>query len=468
MRNLRKRIRATSKGYALISIIVISSFAMIFLMGLAAVFLSISRAEAVQNQKSLLVQAMDTGLDYAILNLNNHPVTTLPQEFDLPVENLPTLNPPITVRIRLTQLKSYAGGLDWNSVKEFSALNTMLETAPSANFYSLEKRSESWVLCELTASRGVFSRSARSILEPQTLPIQGMDYAGVGTTPPDAPLFPSALFANSTLNISPTTPTSFELGALDSALNPVLKTNNSTTLGPNTTVSADIESNNVTGDASSPATVIGQITSQAPPQNVNTPTPPAIGTSQTTLAPSPTMSVGNQMEFPASSTVNLSSASYSTSTLNLDGTNTVNLPSSPSSPTKIFVDPNSGSNVNINSNSLSYGAGSTPLDFQVFYNGSRDLTVTVSPSRPFNGLLYAPNANVKIIGDGNFNGAVVGNVVDIQNSKVNLQTSVSTTSGTIGTRNLNYGLLFGKSGSDMNIYGYQPVTWQEVSNKLVP
>lgn len=456
--------RRDEKGYALLSIIVLSSFAMIFLLALSTVFISISRAEAVQNQKNLLIQAMDSGLDYSLQFLNNHPnsISATPQEFDLPAENLPALSPPLTVRVRLSQLKNYGGSVDWNVVKDFSALNTLVETIPpsAAHVYSLENRKNSWVLCEMTASRGVFSKSARAILEPQLIPPAGIDFAGAGVTAPNTPLFPQAVFANSLLNISRST----EFKALESTSNPVLQTNQSTTIDAGITIRADIVSNSVMGNEDNLPSVLGQITSSEIPQFVNTSQAPITGvTSLETLAPSPTASVGNQIEFPPSANVDLLSSSYSTSSLNLDGNNTVNLPLTPNSPTKIFVDSNS-SNLVIDTKSLN-NFSSNPGDFQVFYNGTSNLEIRIT-DKSFSGLIYAPKANVTISG-GDFNGAVVGDVVNINNNKMNLQTNVSSTTGSAGSKNIDYGLVFGKNGPDVSYFGYQPVTWQEVSNKLV-
>ena len=57
------RQRSRKKGYALVSIIVIGLFAILFMLALAGMLLSLARSEAVTKQKSNLLDAAEIGLD---------------------------------------------------------------------------------------------------------------------------------------------------------------------------------------------------------------------------------------------------------------------------------------------------------------------------------------------------------------------------------------------------------------------
>ncbi len=453
----------TRKGYALLSVLVLSTFAMVSLLALASVFLSIGRAEAVQNQKNLLLSAIDTGLDYAISNLNNNPPDSLTtSQFDLPSSNLPNLNPPLAVKIRLTPVKDYAGGVDWDTVNAFSVLQSPpLNTIPPVNEYSVNGKRNFWYLCEITASRGAFSRSARAMLEPQTT--SPTDINNVSLSTPSTPLFPAPLFANSLLNFTPSG--KLDVKAISGDLS--LFSNDKTSIsGSNTTINGDLSSNEIIGADTRP-TVTGTVTSPNLPDSTQLNYSSYISTySNQSYSPSPTTSVGATVDIPANSTVNLQTSSYSTGSLVLDGSNTVNLPSSPSSPTKIFVDSNTATPLKIDTSSLNYGSSSSSADFQLYYDGTQDITITAN-AKPFNGLIYAPRAKVTVDGSKAFNGAILADTVDIKNSEVNLLSDISTTGGPMAERNNNYGLSLKLNGSQLGYLGYQPVTWQETSNRLV-
>ena len=148
--------RANEKAYALISILVIGSFAMMFLLGLATTFLTIVRSEGVHHEKSKLLDATESGLDFAIDVLNRAPPTNNTDIviYDENTSNFPIFDSGISVKVRVTPLQ--AGGINWTSVSEFSVLQPFPLTPILPNGVSQSSKTEYWRLVEITAKKGLF------------------------------------------------------------------------------------------------------------------------------------------------------------------------------------------------------------------------------------------------------------------------------------------------------------------------
>lgn len=456
------------KGYALVSILVIGSFAMMFLLGLATTFLSILRSEGVQHQKAVLLDAVDSALDYTVDSLNKNPPTSNStiSEFPVPVSNFPVLNPAISAIVRITPFEKIS---DWDlkNIKEFSVYN----------HFPSNHEGESWRLIEITATRGAFQKNVRVILKPQELPPYGADYQPISGTVPSA-LFPQAVFANTELIFNPQHG-QMNVTAKNGLPSLSLKTNNQATLNSFTVIEGDLNAPIVKANVGMPIPEVqGDLNANDPIQGVvNRNGLPILAPDNSAPPPSsvisaPSTNVAEQLQLSATSTTNLASTSYVTDSLQVSSSSSVTLPSFPSGPTKIIIE-GAESGLTLDTSGIDYGTTSPdPLNFQVYYDGDQPITITTHPGTTgaFNGVIYAPKSNVTIQGDGTFKGAVLGDKVEFKNKSVEINTDINdTTSSTAGMRNYSYGFIYRNNSDNERVYqGYQAVTWQEVQEKLVP
>ena len=107
-----------------------------------------------------------------------------------------------------------------------------------------------------------------------------------------------------------------------------------------------------------------------------------------------------------------------------------------------------------------------PTKFQIYYDGNKPISIELKNNMPFNGLIYAPNADVSVTGQGDFAGAIVGNNVEIENSgNVTLINDVTKSGRGPGYTEDSAGEpLFGDSAKG----AYQVLSWTSTSVKLVP
>lgn len=134
-------------------------------------------------------------------------------------------------------------------------------------------------------------------------------------------------------------------------------------------------------------------------------------------------------------------------------------------PTKFFIDnTNSNSAVDIDSSVFINKGAADPRKLQIWYEGTKPVSINLAAGKDFSGLVYAPNAPVSVTGVGNFTGGIVGKVVDVDISgKLNVYSPLTdSTNSTSGKENFNYGLGYQTDGKSSAIKGWQPVVWQEI------
>ena len=135
-------------------------------------------------------------------------------------------------------------------------------------------------------------------------------------------------------------------------------------------------------------------------------------------------------------------------------------------PTRVFIQDNQ-STVQIDVANLTTPNG-FPANFQIWYSGGSplnlDLTSSSGGAGSFNGMIYAPFAQVNITGNGSFTGAMVANSINVTSKgSINIANNLSTSSG-VSASAPNSGLSYsssGGSGVDQVAY-WTPVSWQEV------
>lgn len=259
------RQRSRKKGYALVSIIVIGLFAILFMLALAGMLLSLARSEAVTKQKSNLLDAAEIGLDYAVSNLNealetgNQSLFEVSDSLPEKVVTLPSSYLPgggnTTVKIKVRKLTgaerlvhSSFGVLYCPQMEPLEAVSTQYpDPVRSMNLVDYGR------IVEVSAQRGVFHKSIRAVLEPRLEAPPGG--AGNFSGSPTA-LFPgSAVFAVTNLSLKPTgnlqlnsLGTSTTSSGSESQFTLKMQSNQSASLSGNTTLTGDLlVTNNSTG-----------------------------------------------------------------------------------------------------------------------------------------------------------------------------------------------------------------------------
>lgn len=209
------------QGYALVSIIVIGLFAIMLLLALGSMLVSIAQSEAVSKHKAGLLNAAETGLEFVLYDIKRANAANEPT-YDFS-DDSPPVNVAVpsswledgqtTVKARVWKL----GDSDMQKMESYSLLwNPQLDSLKSdSSSFSEPVRSAISAsesehfhrkVIEVTASRGVFSKSLRVIAEPQDISLGsgGQDAPGAIIDPLPAINFPSVgVLAISNLNIAP-------------------------------------------------------------------------------------------------------------------------------------------------------------------------------------------------------------------------------------------------------------------------
>lgn len=534
---MKKQFRV-KKGYALITIIGIGAAVMIFLMAIADILMAILRSEAVEYQKTVLVNALDSGYEYTISQLNSSLKSGIPSAIDVPAgENQNTFTLPSqylsdadSVRIKVRKLTSSEWGVmsTYNMIYQphmnpFKTSFTATYTDPIITSYSQDYLR----VIEITARKGIFAKSVRSIVFPASVGALPNDSEGnpapipAGSIP--QPLFEEPLVAKGNLTLKAN---SGNLSIQSNGTTPIsIESNQAATLFPNTSLNGNLIVNNIVngapstpvvtleGDPSS-SSVQGRVVANSSIDSdfsaTSGPLPSSTDNVLATLEGNPRPSGSDSFNSPISSSANVSASqgifvpsdpsavpltdlaalseasnadtqSFHTNYLTTDD------PSNPGNSiepvimdadapvNKIYVDGNSSdvNAVKIDGNAL-VNAGD-PRNLQIFYDGTKPIEISVSSNKTFTATVYAPYSNVSISGNGNFTGALVGKNIDINlNGKVklldNLKDFTNNSNGNLNRSSGMYYLVNSLTGkTQQNLKSYRALTWQEsVDSNLVP
>lgn len=124
-------------------------------------------------------------------------------------------------------------------------------------------------------------------------------------------------------------------------------------------------------------------------------------------------------------------------------------------PVQMFVEGNvPGSNViQVTGNGI-LNSSQVPGNLQIWYNGSK--TVMMAGNGALHGVVYAPNADVRAIGNGQYYGAVVANTVLASgNAGVHFDEA-------LGTSGANWGLTYNQTGTAQVLSTLKTISWQEL------
>lgn len=455
---MKKRSRTRSKkAFVLVAILTFSVFAIAMIFALMPLVLSQVRSESTNRSMNELRAAAETGIDYGIQQLNDFAGNNTggTNSFDLNTTTVPssyltgiTTN---SVKVRVSAISP----ADW---KKFGAIYSDRLDGPKGVNLMLDQSKDTWRVLDSTATNGFLSKSIRVFLEPRYDIPPGNLNPGGGTTPLRS-YFNNSLLSAEKLKLEPAAGALLSLSTYAAGGSPA--PNEAVPQGNPVAFEGAVENiyaNTLltTGDTSSkPPNVVSlqQPASSEPAPNF--PQAPEAGSS----SPLPLTSSNSALE----------QGSYTTASLNNTTTSaTIN------SQVKIFIQDSNGttnavdiSSGNIKNTSSDSAGGARNL--QIWYDGTRDINITMVDGSPFKGLVYAPRATISLFGQGEFVGAIVGKNINMQNSgdlSVKIDTKVQTpeTLGSSG-KGLSYTL---DSNGYMYLQGYKAVAWKEFSGKLVP
>ncbi len=154
--------------------------------------------------------------------------------------------------------------------------------------------------------------------------------------------------------------------------------------------------------------------------------------------------------------------SYGLSTQNMD-TSAAPIQFDNSSPVRIFVKDSPGSTEAVSIDASMLTTPSDPRNLQIYYSGTKPINISLGSNKTFSGLIYAPLATVQTTGSGTFQGAIVGDTVNINHSgSMIVNTDLSDVSQ---SANYTAGLYRNINGSENPLargWRWKPVTWEDV------
>lgn len=538
------RVRRTSRkteGYALVSIIVIGLFAIMLLLALGSMLVSIAQSEAVSKHKAGLLNAAETGLEYVLYDIKRANSADEPT-YDFGDDSPPvTVNVPtswldddqMTVKARVWKVRdedlqnAKNHSLLWSpqidpSQADTSSYGSPVRSkiqAPQSEFFHTK-------VVEVTASRGVFSKSIRAIAmpslnsgaSPANFPDVGiLAVSNLTVAPKDGALDIKMYALSESDNPTEGAPARYKLDLQSNKEVSLIGGSNPLNIGGNVIVSnnsAGAPDSLFTGDndirihgrLETNGGSLDNLNFQPGPNysrsenvwanadevaNNGEPTPregvnqnpidlnaggsgkgvdpvPTIGEQEVSTEDGTTSNNWNAYlnTLPDSEKIIGSGSSEKELSFIADSL-VVNDPDTTIKfdalkEVKIYIQGNNSEEaVNIDASRIKYSESTTPANFQIYYNGSNQVNITLNGS-PFKGMIYAPNATVQVSNGnnttGSFDGAIVGDKVNVlMSGQMNLIADPSSLGGD------------SDSGGSLKRTRtvYKVASYQEVNGKLV-
>lgn len=429
------------KGFTLISIMAVGFFAIAMMMSLFPLILQSSNSETSLRNSTELRNAAEVGIDYGVVLLNQGITNKQATPLDLalneyakdykPLDPLFADYPGISVSLRIKKLQP----AEWADVKSFSSVYSSLLNPTEGNTLVAK---DYWRVLEATATKGSLTRSIRVILEPR--------YDLPPSKPQNYPN-PSSYFSNPFL-------------ASNKLILGTDVADGSLTIEPvQTTGRAELKILEKDDLTSNTTLVRSDVTMTDPDNPVK-------------IAPVPTDITASSLSLSdlASNGQSLGSGSYKTANLDTSTlTQPVPVDTTSGKPVKIYIqDGNlSGNEIKISSNMLPQ-SGDNAGDFQIFYEGTRNLSINLNNTNgaDFNAVVYAPNAQINLTGSGTMKGALVGSTISLSNSgslKIDKGLDQATYAQT-------FDLVYetNQGSTEPTLQGYRTVSWKETTKRLAP
>lgn len=521
---VRRRLhyRERKRAMALVAIVVLGAFAIAVMMTMYQLAINVVRSEVSYKTAAELRNAAEIGVDYAVQQLNNSIETGDPCAIDKTISDLPSSLLPdstnLTVRINVREI----GATEWGNFAAYSAIYSVALDASKGPGAGVQARNYDdvtrtniktnyWRVVESTARKGGFARSIKVYLQPRfDKPPGESDFRVTGST--SASYFNSPMLGNSLVNVNPQSSDPLHVYVPGFEADPGdlsntarlfkfgLQSNKSAFIGDGAQIHADLRLTNNKGSGvptevasaeSQNFKIDGRVVSNSNISDdfIATPNLPQPAASDNVLAkadapnlrggsslsapltesasnpqaaPAPVMSDSSAVALPDLSTGTLSSGSYYTSSLTSDGNSIVTAPG-----VRVFVQDGASSDPAVDLLASKFVNGGSPEQLQIWYGGTRPINLTLD--NEFNAVIYAPNAPITLKGNHDFNGALVGDSLNLLNSgNINIRTDLSS-GGSPGDGSPAGSVSYWTNAQgETLVQGYKVVGWHEYSRAIVP
>lgn len=177
---------------------------------------------------------------------------------------------------------------------------------------------------------------------------------------------------------------------------------------------------------------------------------------------------GQSLSDLQSGTATIPPGNYKISSLNISDSASISVGSSSnlSAPPSFFIDSAGMGDtaVNISGQGVTQQGSALPGNFQIWYNGTRNVYIGASNSSMS---IYAPNAKITVDGGkstAQFRGALLGNSISVANAKLTFQTPIATVNNPRNSGQPATNLYDDGTGLlSIKTHGLKRVLWQELS-----
>lgn len=457
-------------GFSLVSVLAMSTICSLWLVALLAYVLPSYQKAMAGRQQGLLRSGAEAALDWGVNQLNRQ----MSGQGGWPVDDAVADGVPVVTAVPAVVLGNPA----------MSAVIMVNNTPAPVNSYVYDPLldpnqpqsrapSNGWRTVQAVTRMGTLTKHLAVILRP--------DYANSPGTPTTVPLFAYAMFGRSQLQVNGQAATD----SYDSSLGPYSVTNNRSNLGGDlgTNGSASLGGAQIGGNLSVFSTpmgstsivaaggaqinIAGTVTTNGEVSGLNAsntgtalpPGPSPIQTQQSNAqkslpavpsAPATATNLGS-LSLSGNSSRTLTAGDYVVSSISITGRAQLRIDNS-AGPVNIYVQ---GANASIDIGGNGIFAAGQPSALRIWYGGSGD--TSVHGNGDFTGVIYAPNSQISISGNGAIYGAVVGNGVSINGTgsnggKFHYDRSLSSA---------NTSLTYSQNTTTSRLSGMHTVSWQE-------
>lgn len=491
----------------------LGALTMAWLFAISAAILPMYQRAAVGRFQTVLRSSAEAALDYAVAELN----AALSAEAVSPIDDASEDGTPRSTWVPAAVLNNSGAqvAIQVNNVPvpAWSALYDPLKDPQNPNSY-FAGQSNRWRTVTATAWYAGFKKSILVVLEPISQARTIGSGASQGQVSTVVPYFRYALFSRDALTLSDSAKTdgydsrNGSYGGTnvlptegDVATNKTIAVSDSARIGGDVMVFSEplASLTNVVSTGSGNAKINDQLVINGLPSGwKGTPGPVAspddnvLGMDRPVLPPdslsynpilvsqssapahipaapaagSDTMNVGS-LNVSGNKTVSLPPGDYKVNAINVTGNGKILMvPDSSGNygPVRLYVEgSSSGSNaVQITGPNGIVNPTQTPGNLQIWYNGAKRLLLAGSGN--LYGVIYAPNARVRITGSGNYFGAITGNIINNTGTgAIHFDKALRVSGSTWGlTYTTNLTPTEGSSGVTGLFTGYRTVSWQEL------
>ncbi len=460
-----------TKGFSLVTVLSLGLISTMMLFALTASILPLYQKASQNIPYTQLRNAAESGINTVVSDLNNSLQTNQPSLYDETVFGGPDKKTTVlgqpTVQITVKNQAPIKGDFLYNSAYDFSPPNPIA----SSSFYTSNpwRVTEALAFFDITQPPQVLARGVlRRTIPPRDPLLPKTSFLTSTNNSPSLPVFNYAVFAAQKLivrssTVKGTNSLEGDVGSngtagffrgtdidgsvtVSSATDPTSQSMNVAT-GNQSVIHDQLIVNGKYSGFQAGTNVLGE-----GPGNSSNPIPtPPTNTAPNKLpatpeAPSTANSLGdlnlqngakilfqNNAVFPPSTsslaafasggTLALPPGDYTVNSLNVSGASGISMSSSLNQPVRLFVSAKSDIPITVSGNGIQ-NATNVPANLQIYYGGSNAVNIS---GASFNGVIYAPGANVTIGSSQSMNvfGSIIGNTVFVQNAALKFDSNLA-------------------------------------------